>query len=142
MFRMCFGRLTWRPSRGEARPAPDKEAGRVGEADEIAQRQYLLGLFNRRTAGNVENLNRFFSDVTGTDVSVGFVCACGRPGCSEVIRIPIADYERVRESPHRFLIAPGHAAEVDDVVFAGDGYEIVEMKPEYRDLVNPPTLDG
>jgi hypothetical protein len=109
----------------------------VEHADEISRRKYVLGLFNRRTARNVENLNRALSDVVGTEVSVGFVCACGRSDCAEVVAITIAEYERVRESPHRFLVAPGHAAAIDEVVFAGAGYEIAEVRPAYRRYANP-----
>ena len=51
------------------------------------------------------------------------------------------EYDRARESPHRFIIAPGHATDIDEVVYDGDGFAIVEIKPQYREE-NPITADA
>jgi hypothetical protein len=35
-----------------------------------------------------------------------FLCECADPSCREVIRLKIADYERIRADDTRFLVAP------------------------------------
>ena len=37
-----------------------------------------------------------------------FVCECGRPDCTAVLHVRLEDYEAVRTSATRFLVAPGH----------------------------------
>ena len=67
-------------------------------------------------------------------------CACGREGCHDLIAVPISVHEQIRESPHQFLVAAGHATEADDVLSEGDCYDVVVIKPEYRDPT-PPTAE-
>ena len=111
------------------------------EKSEIARRQYLRGLLNRHVVASVDGLERAFHDDITTDCSpTTLCCACGRDGCHELIVVGISTYELVHASPHQFLVAKGHAAEVDDVVTEADGYDVVAIKPEYRDP-SPPT-DG
>ena len=38
------------------------------------------------------------------------VCECGDPDCTELIRLSLEEYEHVRSSGNRFLIATGHYA--------------------------------
>jgi hypothetical protein len=63
------------------------------------------------------------------DVRVGeaeFVCECGLASCLERIRLPLADYERVRSEATDFLIVPGHELpEVETVVRQAPGYAVV-----------------
>lgn len=111
----------------------------MDSSENTAHRQYAIGVINRRIATAVAEVDRVFREVTGTSGKTTFLCACGREGgCHSSLTIPIADFELVRESPHRFLVAPGHAQLVDEVVHEADGYEIVEIKPQYRDP-SPPT---
>jgi hypothetical protein len=111
------------------------------DAEELAHRQYLLGLLNRRMARHMERLDDVFSEVAGLDGVLTLLCACGREDCDQpLLRISSEEYDRVRESPHRFLIAPGHTTEIDEIVFVGDGYAIVELRPEYRQA-DPATAD-
>ena len=103
--------------------------------DELAQRQYELGLLNRRLANNAASLDEAFAELTRQRGSVDLLCACGREGCElPAVTVPFSAYDLVLASPHRFLIAPGHATEIDDVIAAGDGYEIVEIKPAFRSV--------
>jgi hypothetical protein len=39
---------------------------------------------------------------------VPFICECGRPDCTTIVRLTRADYERIRAIPTHFLYAPGH----------------------------------
>jgi hypothetical protein len=45
-----------------------------------------------------------------------FVCECGRIGCNALLHLTDDQYDRVRTSFERFLIAPGHEIpELDEV---------------------------
>jgi len=109
---------------------------------ELARRQYLLGLLNRRMAMHMENLDETFSTVTGERGVLTLLCACGREDCQRpMLTLSAEDYDRARESPHRFLIAPDHTTDIDEVVYLGDGFAIVEFKPHYREA-EPLTADA
>ena len=61
------------------------------------------------------------------DSPVGFRCECARLGCTDVIELTVNDYERVRASPRRFVVVPGHEqAGLEAVVEAQPGYVVVE----------------
>ena len=97
-----------------------------------ADKQYLLGLYNRRVAAGARN---HFSEFVPFDEEVGtaeFFCTCGHPDCDEIIVMMLDEYDFVRESPHRFIVAPGHATEADEVLRRHDAYDVVEIKDEYR----------
>jgi hypothetical protein len=52
-----------------------------------------------------------------------FHCECGRPDCTEKLRLSRAAYESVRQDPRRFFVVPGHNI---------DGVEVVaERQPSY-----------
>ena len=106
---------------------------------ETAQRQYALGVLNRRIAHQVNELDRIFHALTGERGSATLLCACGREGgCRAEVVVPLDAYRQVLESPHRFVIAPGHAQAVDEVIVRGARFEIVQIRAEFR-LDDPPT---
>ena len=82
-------------------------------------------------------MRRGFHDIRGESGTLTVLCSCGRVGCQEVVTLPFAAYELVRVSPHRFVVAMGHAAKVDKVLAEGDSYDIVAVKRKYRDPVPP-----
>jgi hypothetical protein len=56
-----------------------------------------------------------------------FVCECGDPKCTEHIRVPLEDYEQVREDATRFVVQPGHVkGPIERVVRRGRGYAVIE----------------
>jgi hypothetical protein len=60
-------------------------------------------------------------------VEAEFVCECSDVQCADRIVAPLEEYERVREHPTHFLLAPGHeAAAVERIVDRGHGYWVVE----------------
>lgn len=63
---------------------------------------------------------------------VPFICECADPGCREIVRLTLAEYQEVRENHRCFLNVPGHeAAEGNaEVVSGGDRYVIVEKVGE------------
>src|SRR5215471_12775709 len=55
------------------------------------------------------------------------VCECVRTGCSVPIEVEPSTFDRVRDNPLHFLVAPGHEElEVESVVERHTGYLIVE----------------
>ena len=55
-----------------------------------------------------------------------FLCECGDPDCTELIRLSLEQYEHVRSRANWFLIATGHDANEAHDVEEYDGYAIVE----------------
>lgn len=54
------------------------------------------------------------------------VCECADAGCVERVTTTRAEYERVRASGTRFLVAPGHEEPHERVVRRRGAYRIVE----------------
>lgn len=66
---------------------------------------------------------------------VAYRCECARLGCSRLIELRAADYERIRSHPRWFLIAPGHqVADVEVVVETHSTYVVVEKREEAGEL--------
>ena len=55
-----------------------------------------------------------------------FLCECSAPRCTQLIRLTLGDYERVRSNPTRFLVAAGHDAGEATTVEEHDEYAVVE----------------
>lgn len=80
----------------------------------------------------------FFREVNERirDVAVGiesggepyeFLCECSDPGCTARITLTTSEYEEIRESPRRFVLAPGHvSSEIEHVVERGGDHVVVE----------------
>jgi hypothetical protein len=55
------------------------------------------------------------------------LCECARSRCTFPIEVDPETFDRVRENPRRFLVAPGHEQlDVESVVERRPGYLIVE----------------
>jgi hypothetical protein len=64
-----------------------------------------------------------------SDEPLPFLCECADVSCTQVIRVPLAEYRRIRSHPRRFLTAPAHetgAIGVVRVVEECDGYVVTE----------------
>jgi hypothetical protein len=62
---------------------------------------------------------------------IAFRCECSQLGCTRMIELSGAEYERIRTNPRRFLMAPDHddpGAEV--VVETHERYVVVEKRDE------------
>lgn len=56
-----------------------------------------------------------------------FYCECGRPGCTERLRLTRAEYEAVRADGTRFVIVPEHEIrDVERVVERGERFAVAE----------------
>src|ERR671935_3278909 len=63
------------------------------------------------------------------------LCECGNAECSEPLRISVAEYERVRQEPTDFFVAPGHAIPaIEKVVDSTQNFEVVRKLEEEREL--------
>jgi hypothetical protein len=55
------------------------------------------------------------------------VCECGDANCSERLRVPRADYRRLRLDSRLFAVVPGHdEPDVEEVVEHHTSYEVVQ----------------
>lgn len=58
---------------------------------------------------------------------VQFRCECARLGCNLLLELSLAEYQRVRAHPRRFLMIDGHQVpELEEVVQREPGYVVVE----------------
>lgn len=65
--------------------------------------------------------------VHATGELLPLVCECVRTGCSVPIEVEPSTFDRVRENPLQFLVAPGHEdLGVESVVERRSSYLIVE----------------
>jgi hypothetical protein len=61
------------------------------------------------------------------EAPIGFRCECARLGCNALVALTLAEYERVRAHPRRFVILAGHElAEVEVVVQRHGDHSVVE----------------
>jgi hypothetical protein len=91
---------------------------------EQARRVGLNESIFREVNEQIESLNR---DLGTDDRTMNVICECANGECTERIEISVAEYERVRTNPLRFLIVPGHSVpEFESVVEPMDGYDVVE----------------
>lgn len=61
------------------------------------------------------------------DAPIGLRCECATLGCNRLVELTIREYERVREHPRRFIVAPGHELDKSETVVQREpGYQIIE----------------
>jgi hypothetical protein len=75
-----------------------------------------------------------------------FVCECTRESCDARVSLTVEEYEQVRRSPSRFVLAVGHASTVDErVVDSTARFEIVEKvgdAAKLAELLDRRSLEG
>jgi hypothetical protein len=55
------------------------------------------------------------------------ICECVHAGCTDLIPIPVPEYEQVRRFPTHFFMRAGHeVSESERIVGVNDGYVVVE----------------
>jgi hypothetical protein len=60
---------------------------------------------------------------------VRFRCECSRLECDQAVELEVAEYERVRRFPRRFVLAVGHEMpEIETIVERGEGHVVVEKQ--------------
>jgi hypothetical protein len=64
---------------------------------------------------------------------IPFLCECPRPECTELVRMTMSEYSKIRSDETHFFTLAGHeGAErpVAEIVSREDGYVIVEKDPK------------
>lgn len=89
----------------------------------LAENEILFRSVNERLAAG---------DGSGSPPHVlELVCECSDRECLNVLRIEAAEYEWLRQNPHRFAVLPGHEAPaVEDVVERHARFVVVEKHVE------------
>lgn len=100
----------------------------MDERDErIAKNETMFRAANRELADQEEGGR--------ADQRIEVLCECGRQGCSGVITLTVADYDRVHAQDDRFVVVPGHeSTQIEGVVEEGDGYLVVDKFGEAEDI--------
>jgi hypothetical protein len=97
--------------------------------DALAKNEALFREVNEQ----VDAIDRQMGPSAGE--STEYLCECSRAECVERVRVTRAEYERVRQSPIRFLLAHGHEVpEIETVVEETDRFSVVEKRPGERDI--------
>jgi sugar phosphate isomerase/epimerase len=84
---------------------------------------------------------------------VPFICECPQRACTEIVRLPLDEYEAIRQHPRRFFSAPGHQQIAVDagaavVVVQTPGYVIADKVGEAAKVADaqfetlPEATDG
>lgn len=88
---------------------------------ELVRHATAESIFRNVNERIAESAQRFEAD------EAEFVCECGDRSCTHRLQTPLADYERVRANPTRFLLAPGHEDQaIEKVVTRGGRFHVVE----------------
>lgn len=76
-----------------------------------------------------ENIKAVASDFAYPKDTYEFLCECADVGCTDRISLTLGDYERIRSSPVRFVLARGHVVdEIENVVRREDDHVVVEKR--------------
>ena len=78
---------------------------------------------------------------------VPFVCECGHPACIVTLRLPLEDYNAVRNHGRWFICSPGHEltqAGHERIIETRDGFVIVEKQGEAAEVAErlDPRAEG
>lgn len=99
-----------------------KEARGMQTGEErIAKTESLFRNVNERIA---EASERFEGGETD---DAHFLCECADPGCAEQLKVPLDEYEEVREDATTFVLDPDHVRpEIEKIVERRRGYAVVK----------------
>ena len=64
-----------------------------------------------------------------------YLCECEDERCTTIVLLTSKEYDAVRSSPRRFLLAPDHQSPQDRVVAEHDGFTVVDKTGEEGRLV-------
>ena len=63
------------------------------------------------------------------------LCECGNADCKEPLRVSVSEYERVRQVPTDFFVAPGHMVPaIEKVVDSRQNFEVVRKLEDEGEL--------
>ncbi len=99
--------------------------GRVVDVDSVEVRKAENEAIFRDANEEIEAAR---AELTKLDGKVPFFCECDDAMCRETVRLDTREYEFVRASPTRFLIAIGHPHDEAQLVVEHDAYVVVEKE--------------
>lgn len=103
---------------------PGEHKGPV-DAEQVARNDAIFRDAN-------EGIERAARQLGGAE-RVPFICECVDLSCREVLRLTLSEYEDIRSSPVRFVVAAGHEldeTELEQVIARRPGYVVVEKQGE------------
>jgi len=60
------------------------------------------------------------------EAASNFLCECGLEECTSMIRLDLADYDKIRRTPGFFIVASGHAVtSLDRLVEIRHGFDVI-----------------
>src|SRR4051812_11628052 len=75
----------------------------------------------------VREVNERIAALRPSGMFVEFACECARRGCTAAVVLGMDEFDSVRRTPGRYVVAPGHQAPAGErVVDACDRYAVVE----------------
>jgi hypothetical protein len=98
----------------------------VGLPDETTQERIAENDHAFRAAN--DRIKEFAEDARMAE-RLPFICECADPGCTELVKLSLSEYEQVRSDPRRFVTAIGHETAAQGaarVVEQAGGHEVVE----------------
>jgi hypothetical protein len=96
---------------------------RTARAERIARNESLFRELNEELERGLSGVDR------DPDERAAFVCECGHPDCSQMVKVPLDDYQRAHEADDHFVILPGHEKpEAERVVEEHEDWVVVEKK--------------
>ena len=115
-------------ARGQ-RDRGESDEAQVPRRDErLARNEILFRRLNERLSAA--------EDTESGSPELRLVCECSDRDCVLALTMEPAEYEWLRQNPHRFAVLPGHEAPaVEDVVERHPGFVIVEKHAETHDQV-------
>jgi hypothetical protein len=67
--------------------------------------------------------------------SLDILCECGNADCKEPLRVSVVEYERVRQHPTDFFVAPGHVIPaIEKVIDEKQSFDVVRKLAEEGEL--------
>jgi hypothetical protein len=91
---------------------------------------------NESTFRNVnERIEEKADELERGDEPSPFLCECEDERCTEVLLLRRSEYEEVRAHPRRFVVAPGHQEEDDQLIQDGADFTVIEKHGEEGELV-------
>jgi hypothetical protein len=93
----------------------------TGRAERIARNEARFRELNVELERGLSSLDR------DPEERAAFVCECGREDCSQMVKLPLDEYQRVHEADDHFVVLPGHQKpEAERVVEEHDDWIVVE----------------
>ena len=91
---------------------------------------------NEVTFRNVnERLEEKAAELELANERTPFLCECEDERCTDVLLLGRGEYEEVRAHPARFVVAPGHQEQDDELIREEADFTVIEKHGEEGELV-------